>query len=108
MEREPIRALVVAVDLRRPNRPLEPELAEFEALIEAVGGVVVERVVQRLDRVDPATLIGSGKANEIARHVAEMSPEKAPNTLFIFNDLRSRQRTNLEKSFRYRLSIARC
>jgi GTP-binding protein HflX len=92
---EPVRALVVAVDLRRPGRPIAMELAEFEALIESVGGVVVDRVVQRLDRVDPATLIGSGKAREIAERVQGLDAEHAPNALFIFNDLRPRQRTNL-------------
>lgn len=97
MAREPIRALVVAIDLRRPKRPLEPELAEFEALIEADGGVVVERVIQRLDHVDPATLLGSGKAHEIAARLVDMDPKTAPNALFVFNDVRPRQRTNLEK-----------
>ena len=96
-DREPIRALVVAVDLRRSGRPLAPELAEFEALIEADGGVIVDRVVQRLDRVDPATLIGSGKAHEIAELLTQMDADKAPNALFVFNDVRPRQRTNLEK-----------
>jgi len=97
LSKEAIRALVVAVDLRRPTRPLAPELAEFEALIEADGGTIVERVVQRLDHVDPATLIGSGKAREIAERISQMDPDEAPNTLFVFNDVRPRQRTNLEK-----------
>jgi GTP-binding protein HflX len=87
------RALVVAVDLHDPKRPLEPELAEFEALIEAAGGSLVGRVVQRLDRVDPATMVGSGKAHEIAALAESLDASK----LFVFNDLRPRQRTNLEK-----------
>ena len=87
------RALVVAVDLHDPKRPLEPELAEFEALIVAARARLVGRVVQRLDRVDPATLVGSGKAHEIAQ-VAQTS---RATKIFVFNDLRPRQRTNLEK-----------
>jgi GTPase len=87
------RGLVVAVDLHAPGRLLEPELAEFEALIEAAGAEVVGRVVQRLERVDPATLVGSGKAHEIAGLAHEIGATK----LFVFNDLRPRQRTNLEK-----------
>ncbi|MDQ2857951.1 MAG: GTPase HflX, partial [Candidatus Eremiobacteraeota bacterium] len=51
------------------------------------------RVVQRLDRVDPATLVGSGKAREIATLARELGATK----VFVFNDLRPRQRTNLEK-----------
>jgi GTP-binding protein HflX len=87
------RALVVAVDLNDPKRPLEPELAEFEALIEAAGATLAGRIVQRLDRVDPATLVGKGKAHEIASRAEELGATK----VFVFNDLRPRQRTNLEK-----------
>jgi GTP-binding protein HflX len=85
--------LVVAVDLSAPGRPLEPELLEYEALIEAAGARVVGRVVQKRDAVDPATLIGSGKAREIA----ELARETGATTIFVFNDLRPRQRANLEK-----------
>jgi GTP-binding protein HflX len=87
------RGLVVAVDLRDPKRPLEPELAEFEALIEAAGAQIVGRVVQRLESVDPATLLGSGKVHEIA----ETARELGATIVFVFNDLRPRQRTNLQK-----------
>jgi GTP-binding protein HflX len=87
------RALIVAVDLQRPNRALDAELAEYEALIEATGAVVADRIVQRLAAVDPATLVGSGKAREIAERAAEIGATK----VFVFNDLRPRQRTNLEK-----------
>jgi GTP-binding protein HflX len=85
--------VVAAVDLRDPRRPIEPELAEFEALIEAAGARVIERVVQRRDAVDPATLFGTGKALEIAERVKECGA----TILFSFNDLRPRQRKNLEK-----------
>ena len=87
------RALVVAVDLRDPKRPLEPELAEFEALIVAAGATLAGRVVQRLDHVDAATLVGSGKAHEIA----EIAETNGATKVFVFNDLRPRQRTNLAK-----------
>jgi len=87
------RALVVAVDLKDPKRPLEPELAEFEALILAAGATLAGRIVQRLDAVDPATLFGKGKAHEIA----EFAEEAKATKLFVFNDLRPRQRTSLEK-----------
>ena len=87
------RGLVVAVDVRDVGRPLEPELAEFEALIHAAGARVVERVVQRRDSVDPATLVGAGKAGEIA----ELADTCAADIVFVLNDLRPRQRKNLEK-----------
>jgi GTPase len=92
-EAAPQRALVVAVDLQDPQRPLAPELAEFVALAKAAGAVVVGEIVQKLPRVDPATLVGSGKAREIAERAEELNA----GVLFVFNDLRPRQRTNLEK-----------
>jgi GTP-binding protein HflX len=87
------RALVVAVDTQDPDRPLAPELIEFEALAEAAGARVVGEVVQKLPHVDPSTLVGSGKAREIAERAEELRAD----VLFVFNDLRPRQRTNLEK-----------
>ncbi len=89
----PQRALLVAVDLQDRSAPLEPELAEFAALVRAAGVVVVGEIVQRLPQVDPATLVGSGKAREIAERAKELQAD----AIFIFNDLRPRQRTNLEK-----------
>jgi GTP-binding protein HflX len=89
----PQRALIVAVDLQDPQRPLAPELEEFKALAEAAGVIVAGEVVQKLAHVDPATLVGSGKAREIADRAAELGAD----VLFVFNDLRPRQRTNLEK-----------
>ena len=87
------RALVVAVDLQDPRRALAPELAEFVALAKAAGATVVGEVVQKLAHVDPATLVGSGKAREIAERATELRAD----VLFVYNDLRPRQRTNLEK-----------
>lgn len=89
----PQRALIVAVDLGDRAAPLAPELVEFAALIRAAGVVVVGEIVQKLPHVDPATLVGSGKALEIAARAKELGAD----AIFIFNDLRSRQRTNLEK-----------
>ena len=75
------------------RRPLEPELLEFEALAEAAGAQIVGRVVQRRGRVDPATLVGSGKASEIA----ELVREAGAGLVLVLNDLRPRQRKNLER-----------
>jgi GTP-binding protein HflX len=87
------RALVVAVDVDDPRRPIEPELAEFEALAAASGAQILDRVVQRRPHVDPATLVGSGKAHEIA----ELAKSTDATLLLVLNDLRPRQRKNLEK-----------
>ena len=86
-------AIVVAVDSRAERRAIEPELEEFEALAEAAGADILGRIVQRRDRIDPATLVGSGKAREIA----ERAHEAGAKLLLVLNDLRPRQRNNLEK-----------
>jgi len=87
------RAIVVAVDTQERGREIEPELAEFEALAQAAGAQVVDRIVQRRDAVDPATLVGSGKAAEIAERAKELRAD----LLLVLNDLRPRQRKNLEQ-----------
>ena len=89
----PQRALLVAVDLGDRTAPLAPEFAEFAALVRAAGAVVAGEIVQKLPHVDPATLVGSGKAHEIAALAKELHAD----AIFVFNDLRPRQRTNLEK-----------
>jgi GTPase len=89
----PARALVVAVNTDDPRRPIEPELAEFEALAAASGAEIVDRVVQRRAHVDPATLVGSGKAREIA----EIAKALDATLILVLNDLRPRQRKNLER-----------
>jgi GTP-binding protein HflX len=87
------RALLIAVETRATRETLEPELAEFEALAEAAGAKIIDRVVQRRDTIDPATLVGSGKAQEIA----ELAEEAGATLLLVLNDLRARQRKNLER-----------
>lgn len=49
--------------------------------------------MQRRERVDPATLVGSGKAREIS----DIAKDAGANLLLVLNDLRPRQRKNLEK-----------
>lgn len=88
-----LRGIVVAVDVGDPRRPLEPEIVEFEALVRAAGATVLARIVQRRDAVDPATLVGSGKAREIAEAIVQCRA----GIVLVLNDLRPRQRKNLER-----------
>jgi GTP-binding protein HflX len=87
------RAIVVAVETRALHAAIDVELDEFEALARAAGAKILERMVQRRDAVDAATLVGSGKASEIAQRAQD---ERA-DLLLVLNDLRPRQRKNLEK-----------
>lgn len=81
------------MDTGDARRPLEPELLEFEALAEAAGARIADRIVQRREAVDPATLVGSGKAREIAERARDLDA----GLLLVLNDLRPRQRKNLER-----------
>jgi GTPase len=87
------RALLVAVETPANAEVVDAELAEFEALASAAGAQILDRVVQRRDAVDPATLVGSGKAREIA----ERAKEEGASLVLVLNELRPRQRKNLEK-----------
>jgi GTP-binding protein HflX len=70
----------------------EESLAEFRELVASAGGVVVAVVMQRRGRPDPATLIGSGKVEEIAGVVASQEAD-----LVLFDhDLTPTQLRNLE------------
>ena len=56
--------IVVALG-RMDDEETARSLWELEALVEAAGGIAVERVLQPLDRPTPATYIGKGKVDEI-------------------------------------------
>ncbi|CAB5014539.1 unannotated protein [freshwater metagenome] len=58
---------VVLVGVWTTGTALEAErsLTELARLAETAGSVVLEGVIQRRDRPDPATYIGSGKAREL-------------------------------------------
>jgi GTPase len=88
-----VKALVAAVDLQDRESPLAPQLEELIALARAAGAEIVGEIVQKLPRVNAATLFGAGKAQEIA----QVADELGAGAVFVYNDLRPRQRKNLEK-----------
>jgi GTP-binding protein HflX len=70
----------------------EESLAEFRELLVSAGGQVAAEVMQRRPRPDPATLIGSGKVEEIAAVAASTNAD-----LVLFDhDLTPTQLRNLE------------
>lgn len=56
--------IIVAIG-RSDDEETARSLWELEALVEAAGGMAVERVLQPLDRPRPATYVGKGKVDEI-------------------------------------------
>ncbi len=71
----------------------DESLAEFRELVSSAGAVVVAEILQRRAHRDPATLIGTGKVEEIAGVVASTGAD-----LVLFDhDLTPTQLRNLEK-----------
>ena len=75
-----------------PGLDVEESLAEFRELLLSAGGQVAAELIQRRPRPDPATLIGSGKVEEIAAVAASTQAD-----LVLFDhDLSPTQLRNLE------------
>ncbi len=87
---------VIAVGLVLPELTrsvAEEHLDELTKLIETAGGTVVASILAKRPSPDPATFIGSGKAEEIAQQVGRHGA-----TLVVFDDdLTPAQVRNLEK-----------
>lgn len=97
----PERAILVAVRVKSPGRlpsaaRTDPEesLDELAELTRSAGGVVQEKILQTRERLDPATLIGRGKLDEIRQHAASTKTK-----LLIFDfDLSPTQQRNIESA----------
>ncbi len=78
--------------LDTPGLDVEESLAEFRELVLSAGGQIAAELIQRRPRPDPATLIGSGKVEEIAAVAASTNAD-----LILFDhDLSPTQLRNLE------------
>jgi GTPase len=74
-------------------------MAELRELAKSAGAAVVGEVIQRRPKLDPATLIGSGKVEELKGAIASTSPD-----LVIFDhELTPSQQRNLERELDVRL-----
>jgi GTPase len=77
---------------RAPTFDAEESLSEFRELVLSAGGQVAAELLQRRPRPDPATLIGSGKVEEISGVAASTEAD-----LVLFDhDLSPTQLRNLE------------
>ena len=68
-------------------------LGELTALAESAGAVIVDRFIQKVNRINPATYIGSGKAEMLAGRVKA----KEADVVIFDNDLSPAQIRELEK-----------
>jgi GTP-binding protein HflX len=87
------RALLVGTAEPGADLRAEDPLDELDRLAETAGAVVVDRVVQKRERPDPRTYIGSGKVTELSRLAQR---HKADCVLFD-HELSPAQVQNLEK-----------
>jgi GTP-binding protein HflX len=69
-------------------------MEELGQLARSAGASVVGSVIQEKPRLDPATLIGSGKVEEVAR----LAQEKRAEVLLFDHDLSPVQQRNLEQA----------
>jgi GTPase len=92
MEKE--RAVLVGVITREtPSWRIEDYLDELELLADTAGAEVIERVVQERDRMDPAFMIGRGKAEELA----QLAKYQDVDVIIFDDDLNPAQAKNIEK-----------
>lgn len=87
------RAIVVGVGLKtEAASEIKENLLELEELVSAAGGEVVGALIQTLPQWNPATLIGSGKVDEIK----EMVHSSNANLVVLDHQLSGVQARNLE------------
>ena len=89
-------ATSVSAGVKAPSIPefsAEESLDELRTLATSAGAAVIGEVLQKRDRLDPATLIGAGKLEEIKGRVAS-----ADIDLVLFDhDLSPSQQRNIER-----------
>jgi GTPase len=78
---------------------VEDSMAEFRELAASAGAEVVGEVIQRRDKLDPATLIGRGKLEEITGAVAGSHAD----VVLFDHDLSPSQQRNIERELHARV-----
>ncbi|MCI4676295.1 GTPase HflX [Candidatus Mycolicibacterium alkanivorans] len=87
------RVVLVGVWTEGSVADADASLAELAALAETAGSEVLEGMIQRRDRPDPSTYIGSGKAQELRQIVIATGAD----TVICDGELSPAQLTALEK-----------
>ena len=82
-----------------PAATTEESLAEFRELAASAGAEIAGEFIQRRDRPDPATLIGTGKLQEIAGAVASTGAD----LVMVDHELSPSQQRNIEQEVNARV-----
>jgi GTPase len=91
-----VRERIILVGVVRPGidtEDVEASLDELALLVDTAGADVVDRVVQRRERPDPATYVGRGKAAELAARSERVDAD----TVVFDEELTPAQQRNLEQ-----------
>ena len=90
------RAFLVGVELKsQPKWELQDSLEELGSLASTAGAEIIGNGSQRLEKPFPATLIGTGKADEFA----DFCRDNKADTVIFDDELSPAQSRNLEKIF---------
>lgn len=92
-------AHIHAEDAEHHNFTIDESIAELRELTGSAGATVLGDFVQRRQRPEPATLIGSGKLEELKGVVASA----APDVVIFDHDLTPSQQRNLERELQVRV-----
>jgi GTP-binding protein HflX len=94
-----VRVVLVGVWTEGGAADAEASLAELAALAKTAGSVVLEGLVQRREKPDPSTYIGSGKAQELREVVLATGAD----TVICDGELSPAQLTALEKAVKVKV-----
>lgn len=91
-------ALLVGIELKgkTPLWPMADSLAELALLADTAGLKVIGGLEQRLERPNPATLIGSGKVEELVA----LRADTGANVIIFDEELSPAQQREIEKAMR--------
>jgi GTP-binding protein HflX len=84
--------VLVGIDRGAGEWPVDESLDELSRLAHTAGAEVVATASQRLDRPNPRTFIGGGKAEEVAR----LAKDGKANLVVFDDELSPRQQANVE------------
>jgi GTP-binding protein HflX len=93
LSQAPARAILVSVETPEPAWPITESLDELEQLATTASVSCLDRVIQRLETPHPATVLGSGKVEELAQLVQFHNCDAV---IFDF-ELKPNQHRNLER-----------
>lgn len=93
------RVVLVGVWTEGSSQDADNSLKELAALAETAGSTVLDALIQRRDKADPSTFIGSGKVQELKQIVAQTGAD----TVVCDGELSPGQLRNLESKVKVKV-----